>query len=348
MSARLQNRLKRNPELWLGLTVLLISLLLCFALLGDTPLSDRDEGEYGASVAAMYRSGDFVIPTLNGQYYLEKPIMVFWAIAGAWELVGHNELGARLPSAVSAFLLICLTWAFAYAITRDWLQSVLAAACLAFTPLFVLLARACLTDMMLTLWTTGALYCFFLGSEAEKGPHRKWFRLGWLFFGLAFLTKGPVGPAVVLPSALLYAVWQRRLWSTLARAEILFGVLLFLVVNLPWYGLAFYELRHDFWQAFFMSQNVRRFSEVLLGHGGGFLYYLPVVLLGCFPFVGSGAGVMVKALARTPLSGAPGRCGAASAGVLRHLLCGHLWGLQPGRHQAAQLHTAGAAFFGPA
>jgi hypothetical protein len=72
------------------------------------------------------------------------------------------------------------------------------------------------------------------------------------------------------------------------------------LINLPWYGLAFQRLGWEFWDAFFVSQNLRRFSEVLLGHGGGLAYYLPVLLMGAFPLSAAAAPAVARALAANP------------------------------------------------
>ncbi len=270
-----------------GLLALLLALVLAGGLLladlGGTALSDRDEGEYAASVAAMVKSGDYLVPTLNGRNYLEKPILVFWLTAAAFKLVGPGELAARLPSAVSGVLLLLAIAALVWRVSGRPGLGALAVACLGFSPLFVLVGRACLTDMLLSLFTTLSLVCFFLGSEKEAPRDRVWYLLAWAALGLGFLTKGPVAPAVVLPTALIYAIWQRRLLLTLKRAQILWGLLIFVLINLPWYGLIWYQLGDEFWQAFFVSQNLRRFSETLLGHGGGLVFYLPVIFLGAYP-----------------------------------------------------------------
>lgn len=282
----------------LALAVIVLAGALYFTQLGRLPLTDRDEGEYAAAVAAMVRSGDYVIPTLNGQPYLEKPILLFWQITAARWVAGSGEWAARLPSAASAFLLVLAVGYLVWRASGSLAAATLSAGAFAFAPLDLLVGRACLTDMPLTLFTTLALGGFFLASEAPPPRDRAWYLAGWLGLSLAFLTKGPVAPAVVLPACLIYALCQGRLWATLKRAQIHWGLAIFLVVNLPWYGLAFWRLGDKFWQAFFVSQNLRRFSEVLLGHGGGYLYYLPVLLLGGFVFAPAALPALASALCK--------------------------------------------------
>ena len=273
---------------------------LFLANLGGMALSDRDEGEYAAAVGEMLRSHDLMVPTLNGRHYLEKPILVFWAVAAGRALGLEGELAARLPSALAAMLLaLFLSW-LAWRVWRKPSWAALAAAAFAFTPLAALVGRACLTDMLLALFTTLSLGFFFLATEAETLFERRWYLAAWAALGLGFLTKGPVALAVVLPTAGIYALWQRRLWEILKRAQIHWGLLIFLLINGPWFGWVFYRLGGEFWRAFFVSQNLRRFSEVLLGHGGGFFYYLPVIVFGAFPFFFPALVELGAALARNP------------------------------------------------
>jgi len=282
------------------LLVLAAAGALFLAGLGDIPLTDRDEGEYAAAVAAMRTSGDWLVPTLNGRLYLEKPILVYWAMAGSQALVGDNEIGARLPSALAAFALVLVVGLLAWRTGRRASLGALAAAALAFCPLFVLVGRACLTDALLSLWTTLAIIAVFLALEREDGEGRGWWLIAWAALGLGFLTKGPVAPAVVLPSAALYALIQGRFFYALRSARWLWGILIFLVINLPWYGLVWWKLGDQFIDAFFISQNLRRFSETLLGHGGGLVYYLPVLLVGAFPFAAIALPELGRALYQNP------------------------------------------------
>lgn len=286
---------------WIALVlVLALGAGMFFFMLGDSPLSDRDEGEYAASVAAMVRNSDYVVPTLNGRHYLEKPILLFWLMAGSQAMFGEGEFAFRLPSAaagvLSLFFVVWLVWR----ISGSAAWAALSGAAFAFTPLTALVGRSCLTDMPLTLFTTISLGCFFLASEKEPPKDRIWYLAAWAGLGLAFLTKGPVAPAVVLPGAVIYALVERRFLAVLKRAQIHWGLLIFLLINLPWFGLIFYRLGQEFWQAFFVSQNLRRFSEVLLGHGGGFVYYLPVLLVGGFPFFSAALAGLGSALAKNP------------------------------------------------
>jgi 4-amino-4-deoxy-L-arabinose transferase-like glycosyltransferase len=54
----------------------------------------------------MIANGTFLVPTIDGQPWLEKPPLAHWLVAGLGVLAGGvNEVVARVPSAVAATLL---------------------------------------------------------------------------------------------------------------------------------------------------------------------------------------------------------------------------------------------------
>jgi len=65
---------------------LLLALVGALLLLrqGEVPLVGPDEPRYSRVAVEMARSGDLVTPTLQGQPWLEKPILYYWMAAAAF------------------------------------------------------------------------------------------------------------------------------------------------------------------------------------------------------------------------------------------------------------------------
>ncbi len=261
--------------------VLAACIVMLFSGLGSFPLTDRDEGEYAASASEMIKRGDFVVPYLNGRPYLEKPILFFWTLSSSFKTFGQNEFAARLPSALAGLILLASMLFWAGHLSDRSSLGIIASLLLLGSPLFLLVARACLTDMLLTLFIWCSMAFFYAYMEKDRGPFFIW--LSWFFLSLGFLTKGPVAVAMCLPTFLLYS-FIRRDFSWLRPRVLVSGISLFWVVSLPWYLEIYQRMGKAFVETFFITQNFERFATTLLGHGGGPIYYLAVLAIGLFPY----------------------------------------------------------------
>jgi len=268
-----------------------VSLLLLIAYvttfffgLAAFPLQEPDEGRYADIARAMATEGDLVTPHLNGIAYFEKPPLAFWLAAGSLRLFGLNEFAARFPFALSSLLTLLLVdhWSRR---TAGNTAGAFAALILATMPLFSLLSRIVLVDVILTLFTTAALYCFHrhLDTSPPAGPSRRWRLAFWIAVALAFLTKGPIGLVIPTSSAFLYMVLSGS-WRRLPLLLKWDGLLLFVGIAAPWYLLM--ALRNpEFLHEFFVEQNLGRLVE-----GSRFRrqkvvwYYLPVFVAGFLPW----------------------------------------------------------------
>ena len=102
---------------------------------------------------------------------------------------------------------------------------------------------------------------------------------------LATLTKGPIGFLIPLLAVGLY-LWLTRSWSLFRRqGRLLPGLVLFLALALPWY-LMMLNLHGQRYTTSAQGDTIGRFFGTMEGHGGTLLFYLPVFLLGFFPWSG--------------------------------------------------------------
>src|SRR5579883_2747217 len=169
--------------------------LLFFYRLGAWPLFDPDEGRNAEVAREMAALGQWAVPRFDGQPYLDKPVLLFWAVAAVFRLRGVGEASARLPSALAAVATTALTLASARLLLGP-AQGLLAASIVATSPLVLAFARLVIFYMLLTALVTAALYCL-LRARLGGAPAR-WLPAAGAAMGLATLTKGPVGIAVPL------------------------------------------------------------------------------------------------------------------------------------------------------
>lgn len=263
------------------LVLTLLAGLLFFIGLGSMGLTDRDEGRNAEAGREMFASGDLVTPTFNGELRVAKPVFVYWLMTVSYHVFGVNEFSARAPSAFFGVALIVMHYWFLSRL-RGPTVGLVGALMLLLNIEILALGRMAITDSVLIFFTTLSLYSFWLGLH-ETGAGRHWI---WGFYaGMAFatLTKGPVGFAVPLMTALLYLLATRQWLVFWQRGAPIAGTLLFLILAGPWY-VAMLVIHGDAYSSQAKVHTVGRFLAPMEGHGGGWWFYFPVLLLGFYPW----------------------------------------------------------------
>ncbi|MCC7103271.1 MAG: glycosyltransferase family 39 protein, partial [Fimbriimonadaceae bacterium] len=159
----------------------------------------------------------------------------------------------------------------------------LAALMLASSLLVVACSRQLMTDMPLVLAEMAASYSFW--RSLTEGRHWRLLTAFWL--GVSVLAKGPVG--VILFLILMGCTYWREpaLRPKFAGYWGLGGLIFFAVVA-TWTVPAFLTNREFFVQEFLIRQNIGRFAGGDIAHTpnrlAGLLVYLPILLLGAFPW----------------------------------------------------------------
>jgi 4-amino-4-deoxy-L-arabinose transferase-like glycosyltransferase len=271
----------RSHHALLLLALLALSGLLFFLGLGDMGLTDRDEGRNAEAGREMFESGDRLTPTFNGELRVAKPVFLYWLMDQSYRLFGVNEFAARFPSALFGVGLILIQYLFLMH-QRDRTVALFGGLMLLLNLEILGLGRMALTDSVLIFFTTASLYGFWLGLHGEGGV-RRWIWMFYIGMALATLTKGPVGFAVPLIAAALYLTWTRRWRDYWEKGVPLGGMLLFILLAAPWYA-AMFLVHGDAYATGAKVHTIGRFLSPMEGHNGTIFFYLPVLLLGFFPW----------------------------------------------------------------
>lgn len=283
---------------WVHILLLLcLAGLLFFLGLGTLGLTDRDEGRNAEAAREMAETGDWVSPTFNYEPRFAKPAFVYWLMSGAYRLFGVSEFTARLPSAVFGVALILLQYTF-LASVRGPLLGLVGGLMLLLNVEIMAIGRVALTDSVLIFFTTLSLFGFWLGlhgsrslttgspaGSAGSSDHRHYFWLFYIGMALATLAKGPVGIAIPLLAVIPYLSLTRRWRQFWHRGFPLAGLLLLLLLALPWYA-AMFAIHGARYSASAQADTIGRFLGAMQGHGGTLLFYIPVLLFGFFPWSG--------------------------------------------------------------
>ena len=154
-----------DPHTWCVITISLFCVVILFSDLGGAALFEPDEGrnaEIGREILLLH---DWVTPHYDFIPRLDKPIFFFGLVALSLKLLGVAEWSARLPSVLAALGCLSLTYILARTIFGRWaaLWSVLI---LVTSVEFFALSRVVILDMVLTMFITLSLVCFWLGHLA--------------------------------------------------------------------------------------------------------------------------------------------------------------------------------------
>lgn len=257
--------------LWLAATTWMYPLLL------------PDEGRYVGVAWEMLHSGDFLVPRLDGLPFFHKPPLFYWLTAAALALFGDHAWSGRLVSVVAATVLITVLYGFLrrYARTRAAGQT---AVILAVQPFLFGAAHYANLDMLVASLMGLTILA---GADAvfrhEQLRPDTWSRVAlYVAAAAGFMAKGLIG--VVLPGGVLF-FWLvgRRRWPALWRLLWWPGMVLFLVLTLPW--MVAMQWRYPgFFDYYIVHQHFQRFLESGFNNPQPFWFYVPVVLLLTLPW----------------------------------------------------------------
>src|SRR5262249_9814046 len=184
-----------------------------------------DEPRDAAIGRAMWESGDWIIPRLNGAPFLEKPPLYWWVQSILFAAFGRaSPTLARLPSAMFGFLSLLLTYALG---RRFFSMEACLTGCLILlsTALFSLTTHWIVVDNALLFAVTGT-WALFAHSETRVGAARQAMLLAmYVFLAIAFLTKGVVGLGIPALGIGVYLLWSRRMVRFLGWHIVLGGIL---------------------------------------------------------------------------------------------------------------------------
>ena len=281
-----------------GAMILGLQLLLLLFRLGQVPLLGPDEPRYARVAVEMARANEFVTPTLAGVAWLEKPPLYYWLAGLGFRLFGENEAAARWPAVVAALLLTGFTGLLG---ARLFGRSCgrLAMIVTATSPLLFAYSRAATMDVLVAAFITGASGLFILSNLGIAGPSAV--PAAWVLMALAVLAKGPIG--LLIPLGVGVAAGLATSRFGLSRLVSLPAMLLALAIAGPWFAAIYFDQGFHFIEVFILNHNLERFTTTIHNHPGPVYYYLPVLLLGVFPWSGLVAPAMAAAgtVERRPL-----------------------------------------------
>ena len=220
-----------NPKIW----YFIAAALLLPAFLINLHLITLNDDEAIRTLVAMEMdmSGNYIVPTLNGEIYRAKPPLFNWIILQSFRLFGGvSELAARVPNII--FLLV-----FGYIIYFFSKKHLSKEYSILNALLFLTCGRILFWDSMLAyidiLYSLVTFTTFMvIFHQFEKGKYWSLFIYSYLLCAAGFLLKGfptLVFQAITLLTFFIYI----KKWKKLFSLEHITGIILFATILLLYY-----------------------------------------------------------------------------------------------------------------
>src|SRR5947209_751687 len=281
-----------NPRTRLLLQLALILAVCAFMFffgLGAFGLVGADEPRYAQIAREMLHRHDWIVPTLNGQPWLEKPVLLYWKDMVSYSIFGVTDWAARVPSAMHATVLVLAVFFF----MRRFRPGAELDTALVTVSCFGVIgfARGASTDMLLAAPFCMAMLAWWAWHETGR---KLWLAAFYALLAVGTLAKGPVAPALAVLIVGVYAL-VRRDGKIFWRSIWWLGIVIFLVIALPWY-IAVQIKVPEFFRVFFIEHNLERFGTNLYQHKQPFWFYIPVFALGVLPWTVFSLSALVKSI----------------------------------------------------
>ena len=258
---------------------MLLCWIVIFWRLGYLPLLDPDEAHYAEITREMMSAEEYVVPLLDGQPHIDKPVLFHWIQAGSFRVLGQTEFAARLPSALSAIALFLVTfWCGVRLFGRETGER--GALFLATIPATFALASVGIFDMLFTVCLFGALTALCV-SVVDRRPALQY--VAFLLVAGAVLTKGPIAIVLLSITALLCLLHPKTRAATL-QLRWGQGTGIVLAIAAPWFLTMWYRFGPRFVDQYVLYNNLSLFGRPLYRANRYPFFYGRVFLTGFLPW----------------------------------------------------------------
>jgi 4-amino-4-deoxy-L-arabinose transferase-like glycosyltransferase len=254
--------------------------ILVFWRLGYATFWDPDEATYAQATREMLVSGDWLVPTFNGQPFFDKPILFYLCQLVTFRWLGPTEFAARLVPALSTLGLFASVWWLGIMFFDSQVAS-LAVLMLALLPGTFALSAVAIPDMTFTAFLFSGMAMVAV-SALHNRPRLQY--PGYLLIAFAVMTKGPL--ALVLAGltfglALLVAPRVRHRLLSLRWVVGFLGVVL---TTSPWFLYMWWRFGDAFIEGYILRENIWLYSRPLFGPAASKMFYLRIVPVALLPW----------------------------------------------------------------
>jgi 4-amino-4-deoxy-L-arabinose transferase-like glycosyltransferase len=256
--------------------------------LGIGTLWDNSETTYGEVAREILLTHDWVVMHLNGFEWYVQPPLYFWIAALFAHIFGPTAFAVRLPSALAT---IAMGGTVGYATARiaGGRAGTVAAIVLSTSLMQAIVGRLAIMDALLDFAVTAAVLWWYRAFEPSGSPRRRdtAFVCGALALAAGTLAKGPVAPVIAVLVTGVWLLWERRAGTIAAprRRALALAAVAYIAITLPWFVALASRVGPGAIVQLLGHYTIGRYTGVIENQTGPIWYYIPVVILGFFPWI---------------------------------------------------------------
>lgn len=272
-------KLTENRNLWralCGATLVLVSVVFFFRL-GESAFLDYDEATYAEVIRESEVSGDILTLKFLSKNWFEKPPFYIWAAIGSSRIFDDVEFAYRFPAAMSGVLTVLIVMMTMHVLTRSYIAAFAGGLVMFTMPAVFEYGRQVRFDVPVTVAMLFALYSFLKGMTEPR-----WHIGVAVGVAVGIMLKSVVGLIIIFPFFIWSFIYRDIGWL---RSKFLWlGVLIGLLIVLPWHIYEVLRFGPVFWDDYFGKHILQRFEANILGGNMGAADYFKQAMLLSLPW----------------------------------------------------------------
>ncbi len=190
------------------LLIIVVSFFIFFINNNVIP-ADIMEARNLGTAQEMVLTGQYFVPTLNGELRLTKPPLPTWIAAIVELVIPDNIVVQRAMTGIAATLMALFLYLLIRKLTNQRLPAMLSAIVMITTYSVVMMGRTATWDIYCHSFMLMAIF-FLVGGLQHEGAQIGRFALVGILMGLSFLSKGPISfYALLLPFLIAYIAYAK-------------------------------------------------------------------------------------------------------------------------------------------
>ena len=264
------------------LSLINILILSAFVLLfnsGKWGVLETSEARYAEISREMLVENDYIHPSLLEIHHYHKPPLTYYITVLGYKIFGVNAFGARFFLQIAILIQLILIYKITLLLFNNKSLALTAVLIYFSLPLILISSRNLTTDAYLNTFILATLYFWLTYKIKDHKPI--FLYLFYLFLGLIFETKGPVG--FIFP--LIFIVGYKLIHKEKTEKKIhqFFGFILFLIISIAWY-IALIIDKPELCDYFINHQLKDRMVSNSFNRSKPFWYYLLTIPLLAMPW----------------------------------------------------------------